>query len=504
MMRSLFASVSALKNHQLRMDVIGNNIANVNTVGFKSSRVVFQEILSQTLRASTSPQEDRGGLNPRQVGLGMMLGAIETNHTQGSMETTGKMTDMAIEGDGFFILKDGSRRYYTRAGVFGVDKSGSLVSDINGMKVMGWKAINGKIDTNQELTVLEIPIGKISDPKATTTIEFGGNLEADLNGELTFPASMTVKDGDGNDCTFSIKLEEDGFNKWEWTVDSTANVAMTPSPGTITRDSDGNYTISPTDFQIDNGGSPVQLTLRQSGDGLELYNSTTGEVVATAPYIPPEIVQTVDVFDSLGNTHTVTATFEKIDVNTWKWTMTGGDSSTTGTIVFDTSGRVEQVTGNPLQFSPEGAATVSIMPDFSEVVQNANESSLVVKSQDGYPAGTLESFSVNETGTVIGEYSNGRTEELGQVALASFTNPTGLLKAGDTVFAESTNSGMAEVGQAGSGGRGKITPGALEMSNVDLSREFTNMIITQRGFQANSRVITTSDEMLQELVNLKR
>ena len=176
MMRSLFSGVSALKNHQVRMDVIGNNIANVNTVGFKSSRVAFRDILSQTIKAASSPQGNRGGTNPMQIGLGMALGAIQTDHTQGSPETTGRMTDMAIEGNGFFILSDGPRRFYTRAGLFEVDRDGSLNSAVNGMKVMGWRAKDGVIDAEQDIDTLTIPMGKTISPIATKIVGFAGNL----------------------------------------------------------------------------------------------------------------------------------------------------------------------------------------------------------------------------------------------------------------------------------------------------------------------------------------
>ncbi len=405
-MRSLFSGVSALKNHQVRMDVIGNNIANVNTVGFKSSRVTFRDTLSQTLRAASSPQGGRGGVNPMQVGLGMALGSIQTNQTQGSPEMTGRQTDMAIEGNGFFVLSDGPRRFYTRAGLFDVDGDGSLISSVNGMKVMGWRAATGQIDIDQPMEALLIPMGKTINPIATTTIKFGGNLDSRI---------------------------------------------------------------------------------------------AAGE----------SVTQTVEVFDSLGDTHSVNLTFTKTDTgsNTWSWTASGGSGTVaggSGTIMFDTSGNMINATGPAFQFTPPGANSVSITPDFTGVVQNAAEGTLVFKSQDGYPQGTLVGYSVDDSGVIIGEYSNGLTENLAQIATAVFSNPNGLLRAGDTTFTVSANSGEPEVGQPGNGANGKLTPGALEMSNVDLSQEFTDMIITQRGFQANSRIITTSDEMLQELVNLKR
>ena len=277
-MRSLFSGVSALKNHQVRMDVIGNNIANVNTVGFKSSRVTFRDTLSQTLRAASSPQGGRGGVNPMQVGLGMALGSIQTNQTQGSPEMTGRQTDMAIEGNGFFVLSDGPRRFYTRAGLFDVDGDGSLISSVNGMKVMGWRAATGQIDIDQPMEALLIPMGKTINPIATTTIKFGGNLDSRI---------------------------------------------------------------------------------------------AAGE----------SVTQTVEVFDSLGDTHSVNLTFTKTDTgsNTWSWTASGGSGTVaggSGTIMFDTSGNMINATGPAFQFTPPGANSVSITPDFTGVVQNAAEGTL--------------------------------------------------------------------------------------------------------------------------------
>ena len=404
MMRSLFSGVSALKNHQVRMDVIGNNIANVNTVGFKSSRVTFRDTLNQTLRAASSPQGGRGGINPMQIGLGMTLGAIQTDHTQGSPESTGRQTDIAIEGNGFFILSDGPRRFYTRAGLFEVGGDGSLVSSVNGMKVMGWNAdANGGIDADQAGEPLLIPMGQTISPIATTEIRFGGNLDSRM---------------------------------------------------------------------------------------------AVGE----------SVTQTVEVYDSLGDTHSITLTFTKLATNNWGWTArdASGADLGNGTLDFDEHGDIQGNPNDTFSFSPTGADPVSITPKFTGVVQNASEGTLVFKSQDGYPQGTMVGYNVNDSGVIIGEYSNGLTKNVGQIATAVFGNPGGLLRVGDTAFSISANSGEPEIGRPGSGANGKLSPGALEMSNVDLSEQFTDMIITQRGFQANSRIITTSDEMLQELVNLKR
>lgn len=513
MMRSLFSGVSALKNHQVRMDVIGNNIANVNTIGFKSSRVTFRDILSQTLQAASSPQGGRGGTNPMQIGLGMALGAIETDHTQGSPEVTGRQTDMSIEGNGFFILSDGPRRFYTRAGLFGVDRDGTLISSVNGMKVMGWPAVNGVIDTNRDIGTLEIPMGKTISPIPTTTVKFGGNLDSRMKGLWELSKSEITVGGE----KFSVEITEGAdFGEWTLTITSQTDPAQTGSVTLSYEDDGSGNLVLKSDSQTLAVGTPgVSFDIEDvvgtptTAGGLSIRETgTTGTPLSTATLQPPQVTQTVDVFDSLGNTHSVNFVFTKIDVgndtSTWKWEAKGGGEETSGEVTFDAKGNLVSVSGAPLHFEPAGANPVEIMPDFAAVVQNASEGTLVFKSQDGYPQGTLIDYSVDESGIIIGEYSNGLTENLGQIATAVFSNPVGLLRAGDTTFVVSANSGEPEVGQPGRGANGKVTPGSLEMSNVDLSQQFTDMIITQRGFQANSRIITTSDEMLQELVNLKR
>lgn len=409
MMRSMFAGVSGLRNHQTRMDVIGNNIANVNTVGYKTSRVTFQDALSQTIRGATAPQGNRGGINPQQVGLGVALSSIDVLHTPGNLQTTGVNTDLAIQGNGFFILGgEGNQRYYTRAGNFTMDTSGRLVYG-NGLQLQGWMANDaGEIQTGGNPQGITLPIGTTIDPQATSEITLTGNLNS-----------------------------------------------STPDGESFTRN--------------------------------------------------------LQVYDSLGNPHTIQIVFTKT-ANDREWNWIAQDSAGTpidgadGTLTFDTSGHIPAgTTGTILNWSPgSGAADLTITIDFSAISQQHAEDSSVGYKQDGYRMGYLDSYRIDSAGTVIGIFTNGLANNIAQIAVATFNNPAGLEKMGETMFRTSSNSGEAQINISGIGGAGTVTPGALEMSNVDLSQEFTDMIVTQRGFQANSRIITTSDEMLQELVNLKR
>jgi len=404
MMRSMFAGVSGLRNHQIRMDVIGNNIANVNTVAFKSGRVNFQDIFSQTIRGASAPTVTAGGTNPQQVGLGMAVAAIDTLHIQGNLQLTGKVTDVGIQGNGFFVLRSGGQYIFTRAGTFDQDAGGYLVNTSNGLRVQGWVTMSGVYPNKDEsnLTDIQIPLGQNIPADATANVRYAYNLDA-----------------------------------------STAIGASRVSP--------------------------------------------------------------VKVFDSLGMQHTVEITFTKTDVNEWDWqAVAGGAPVAAGTITFTTDGTVDTGVAGAVTYNPPGTDPLNVAVDFSSVTQFASETTISAIERDGYPMGALEGFTIDANGVISGSYSNGLNQQLAQIGLASFSNPVGLIKRGENMYEESNNSGMRQVGEAGSGGRGRMAPGNIEMSNVDLAREFTEMIITQRGFQVNSRIITTSDEMLQELVNLKR
>lgn len=533
MMRSMYSGVSGLRNHQIRMDAIGNNIANVNTTGYKASRVSFQDALSQTFRGAAAPAADgtRGGINAMQIGLGMNIACVDVLHTQGNLQNTGKMTDCAIQGDGFFILSDGSQEWYTRSGNFNMDENGSLVNPSNGLYVRGWMADNvGNINTNTSVTNIRLPVGQILSPRATTQIQFGGQLHPEINGALTYP-DMTVDDGGGNTTVLHFEVTPDSANFYTYnvTVTGTDGTTIDGNPngswtGTITLDpvtGDVIGTVPAGPFQVIPPGSATTLFINVptggQTDGGQFDDG--GTVIATAVFHPVQpLVTTPRVYDSLGNAHTITTTITKIGVNTWSWSAVNElglpMANSTGVLTFDAAGNLTSGIPPAMTFTPSGANQLSISPDFSAIRQVSDGKPLTDKYvspfevtspfQDGYPAGTLEGFNIDKSGTIVGVFSNGQNRNLARIAMANFTNPGGLIRVGDTMFQESNNSGPPQVGAAGKNGRGLITPGAVEMSNVDLSEQFTDMIVTERGFQSNSRVITTSDEMLQELLTLKR
>ena len=410
MLRSMASAISALRNHQTFMDVVSTNIANVNTTGYKASRVTFQDVMSQTLSSASAPTDTVGGINPVQVGLGMRLGGIDTIFTQGNPRATGQPRDLAIQGDGFFVLQQGDTTYYSRDGVVDVGTDNTLVNPTTGMRLMGWVAdTTGAINTGLPTGAITIPYGT-GEARATTEVTYQGNLDAEAEATDTVEATIPVYDSLGEIHALTLTFTKTANDReWTWAVTAPAGVTVAnPTGTTIAFDSAGAYS------------TPETTTIDLTG-------------------------------------------------------FTNGAANMTGVVL-----------------------------DFSSLTQLAQASEVGATNQDGLSAGTLIDFSVNEFGEVLGLYSNGMSRTVAQIALASFNNPAGMLRMGQNLFFPSPNSGTASVGAPGEGSRGRVWSGYLEMSNVDLAREFTDMIIAQRGFQANSRVVTTSDEILQELVNLKR
>ncbi len=722
MLRSLWSGVSGLKSEQEAMDVVGNNVANVNTIGFKKGRITFVDVLSQTLSAATGPEGNIGGKNATQVGLGDTVAVVDNIFSQGSLQATSKITDMAIQGDGFFIVSDdGGKTYrYTRAGDFSFDAAGNLVNP-EGFIVQGWMANDEthKINTAASISNIVIPQDKTVPAGITKNITIKANLNGgdkieemapahgtvdennkpttpddmavlfDVNGEAinlgktiaTFAKSSTsfstiydiggnqvqlssgatvtmdvtyagstahvsVVFGSGADFTtlgglasaikskinsalgttvVSATITPDGELKLTDVGTSAitiANIATTndlngylkhglinlqggegrsatinagdsrttlpflSNPGDVLAmsfDGGANYDayryvqsdtgVGNNDFHtiedlraeiqndIVNGGnsSPWATSTNQNLDWVKI-DPKTGEIVihnystdnkvigavysnnlkfatimgtlsglvnsgsdvASQPFEAAVHTTSIDVYDSLGNKHTVTFTFRKASYDpitkhtTWTWQATvpepGEVSNDKGEVQFDQTGRLVYLS-SPLAITIDwknGTASQVINLNFGDIntfdglTQFSLPSQTTAESQDGYPGGSLQRIMINQDGVIVGIFSNGKSYPLAQVALAKFANDEGLMKEGNSMYSETANSGAPLIGTAGTGGRGTFAPSHLEMSNVDLAEEFTNMIIFERAFQANSRSITTSDQMIQELLNLKR
>ena len=463
MMRSLYSGVSGLQNHQTRMDVIGNNISNVNTNGFKRGRVNFQDMISQQMSGAAKPTDELGGVNPKEVGLGMTVASIDNIFTQGNLQSTGVSTDIAIQGNGFFLLKSGEESFYTRNGSFGLDRDGTLVNPANGMRVQGWMAeeVNGQMLVSTAATPedLIIPVGSKDPAKETTNVNFACKLNkntpeimegasADDIYKGTWGTEQKIYDSFGNEHMLSVSFRRvpGNPNQWEATV------------------------------QID----PDNADYTQTRVGL----GTT---------------------DGMGNTFLVN--FDNYGSLASVSDSAGNLSNTEGQIVIQTSFAVAEsnpdAEGNPYRQTLNiNLGTIGSFKD--TITQSASKSTTKAFYQDGYTMGYLDNFKIDSSGIITGVYSNGTNRTIGQIALASFANDRGLEKAGDNTYVESNNSGMARIGESGVAGKGTLMAGALEMSNVDLSEQMVDMIVTQRGFQSNAKTITTADTLLETVLSLKR
>ena len=482
MMRSLYSGVSGLKNHQTRMDVVGNNISNVNTTGFKSSRVTFSDTLSQTLSGASAPTENRGGTNPKQIGLGSATSAIDTLFTDGSVQSTGVNTDLCLSGNGLFIVKDGDLSYYTRNGNFKFDKKGYYVNS-DGLKVQGWSATTpgDAINTNGQPSEICIPAGKTMAASATTKATFSSNL----NAAEPMIKSITITTADGQ--TETIDTAKSTFKIGGGYKGSTiASLTLNMTDGTNTTETEGSFTV---------GYSKPKTT------------------IAT-------------VYDSLGNSHNVVIYMTKTgaDKNGSKWQMSLADVKTDGTstatlkdsngkdinlampkteVKFNVNGGYDTGSGTTTLTLTNGAVgTQTVALDFTALTQYAG-SSTAFATTDGNAAGTLKSVSIDSNGVITGTYTNGLNVQEAQVAIAQFNNASGLTKTGNSLYTESNNSGTPNIGTISDLGC-TVTPSSLEMSNVDMASELTDMIVTQRGYQSNSKIITVSDELLETLINMKR
>jgi len=471
-MRSMFSGVSGLRAHQLKMDVIGNNISNVNTVGYKSQRATFQEVFNQTIKGASSPQLGRGGTNPQQIGLGISLSSIDTFHIRGAVQRTDNNTDLAINGDGFFILSNSSdflSRTYTRAGNFKLDEYGNLVAS-NGYRVLGYMedeernpAPDGSTVLKSVLEGIVISKSKSFPAKATDSATMEGNLDKDL---ARIPAGADIGDYisyNANDKSFEI----------------TGGVKFRETTSVFYDSLGGQHKVKFTFIRGLADGSTVGSdnewgVIIQNLDDMSYFAKDDSTTVGNPPSLDQVVIPIK--FDSNG----------KID------------PSVTSKITLVIPGT------DPNDDTIQLFEDMNIEVNFEGLTQFANDSTASITNKNGYPQGYLDSFSIGQSGEIFGIFTNGQSRVIGQIALASFKNPAGLEKTSENMYQVTPNSGEPIIGIPGSSGLGALNPGTLEMSNVDISAEFTEMITTQRGFQANSRIITTSDEMLQELVNMKR
>lgn len=562
MMRSLYSGVAGLKTHQTRMDVIGNNIANVNTTAYKSSSMTFSELMSQTTQKASGPNATTGvgGTNAKQIGLGVKAGAINTAiTTQGSAQSTGNPFDIMITGDNFFVVSNGSENFFTRDGSFYVDGAGNLAMTSTGYNVMGWGVDettgNIKQDTVSALRIMSAA-NMTYPPEATTQANISGILDENdkdvtsANGKTvnlnffdargySYTAKFTFKQS-GGDATnvYSMELTKlldstgaeidissvtfGGTDKKTQQIETPVklNTDAYKWNGTVLETTGGDPVVNLTDlFTGGTLNTPITETVQ---NGLDAIAKAYGYEGATDEFLnlcyTNTAGTTVTILDMLGNM-SQGLTDDVLPADGSTYTMTGRQFNGINVVFDPDTGKIQTVDGKPTDFTTNvdftalGGNFANITIDLSQCnnYDNKGTSTIGATSGDldglgtGRRLGEMIGVSIQKDGMIYASYDNGMTKLLGQIATAAFANASGLEKQGDNLYSATLNSGEFDgIGVDITAGGGYMSTGQLEMSNVDLSSEFTEMITTQRGFQANSRIITVSDTLLEELTNLKR
>lgn len=542
MMNGLNSAVSGLKAQQTALDVIANNIANVSTTGYKSQTVSFSDLLSQTLSAASGANSTTAGKNPTQVGLGVSVAGVSTDMSVGSTETTNDSLDIALSGDGFLIVNGGSEGKYqfTREGDLAIDEDGNL--NVNGYKVCGWESSytvdedgDKTFNTTGDVESINIYNGnnKVIAANATTSADFSGSLNSASStaagatgltsigdtSDLTFDSAseITVYDAQGNSYDVTVNWKkcavENGITSWYWEAD-TNDAAISPSSGYAAFDSNGNMVSSATTLSAAvNANTTADTTINTAGydypDVSIGTGSATGDYTVTVAQDSDGSTWDITLTYPDGTTKTVTAS----DDGAATFTTTAGtitlaapEDIAAGATTFTVNSTTTAFNMAPdLTLTPPATAgtdPVVVAMDFSDITTTNTDESGVTGDADGNVAGTLQNVSISQDGTIVGTYSNGQTKSIAQIALAAFNNPEGLEKLGNNLYAATNNSGDFNAVVAGTNGTGTVTSSALELSNVDLAAQFSAMMVSQRAYQANSKVISASDEMLQSLINM--
>ncbi|MCH8164185.1 MAG: flagellar hook-basal body complex protein [Planctomycetes bacterium] len=585
---ALFTGLSGLASNARRLDVIGNNIANINTIAFKSNRMVFAPTFSRNFSLGTAPSESSGGTNPGQVGLGVSIAGTQRNFNNGSISATGVSTDVAIEGDGLFIVEAAGERFFTRAGAFQRNEANDLVN-ISGGKVMGFAVDDQFNIIDGNLVELNIPVGTLTLAEATRNVTFNGNLNPSgvvaTTGSThtnrafyTDPALLTLLATAAYDLTVAGNdlFIDDGAGGSFLAIDGGEGAVVTIrglekggkdlgdhsfafSATAVTGVDDFGATLQDFIDFLDNvlglDGSTISgqtlgggisfaagvITISGNEGTVQDLDIETADLTVTYPpgYAGTAISQpfvmsksgqadgesvrtSFIVFDSLGSPLTVDLTFVLQGTtagvgSTWEYLAESADNDSLdrvvglGVVQFDTNGRFLSATNLAFSMIRANGATspLTVTMNFDTgtdaiTALTDTTSSLAAVFQDGSPIGTLSAFSIGEDGIMSGSFTNGLTRTIGQVALAKFSNSEGLVDAGNNLFRVGPNSGTALITQPLEFGTGRLVGGALELSNVDLSQEFINMILASTGYTAASRIITMTDELIDQLLLLGR
>jgi flagellar hook protein FlgE len=559
---ALSSGVTGLQAHQKMLDIAGNNLANVNTVAFKASRITFEELMSQTVEQASQPTDRVGGTNPEQIGSGVGVSSITPNTEQGSIVNTGNPLDLAVEGAGYFVVSDGEQHLYTRAGAFAVDAEGRLVDPSSGYRVQRI-GLTGEVDGFQTVgdSNLRVPYDVALPARATSEVSITGNLSSDATGltrAQALTSSLRYTYDDGREPTDATEIDQlDQFSGGSGaggglgagqtgtiTISGYSPDGSSLSSGlsfTVTGATTVGDLINHLNTNVLNGATAtlvngkIRITDDQAGyskSDISLSYAGAG-TLETPPYFEMTTVGgdevkniNIAVYDSQGGKHVLSAALVRTDTsNTWDMVLTSvsGDiasilpenrrindlafNAQTGAFAgIPTSEAAQFVMSfdhDPLH-SQAIALNLGTTGSFDGLTQFAGNSTAVARDQDGYEAGNLSAVSVDGEGVLIGAFSNGVKKEIATVQLALFNNPAGLQGVGGGYFTSSANSGAAVATEAMRSGAGSIRGGALEKSNADVATEFVNMIEAQNGFQANARTIRVANDILQQLTNLIR
>ncbi len=539
-MRSLSSGVSGLRGMESKMDVIGNNIANVDTTGFKSGRVSFSEMMSQsTSRPNQSGQNAPQRMN--QIGLGVQVASIDRNLNQGSIETTDRPTDLAIDGQGYFMVNDGETDFLSRAGNFEFNDDGKLVTQ-GGLSVQGYNAnAEGDIITGGATEDLQINMDDTYDPQATSSMDIHGNLNnnTSLAQIITQAQAFTTNSGDiadddtllqdidqftdladgdivevnlidndGNDLTAELEVEDDDTTLEDLRAaiadelndpDEQASVSLEDGVFRIQADELGESELNVLGMEVDGTGSVSSPSFQTTQ-----FGETNSQRVSST------------VYDAVGEAHTMVMELTQNDHGDWEYEISFLDGEeiidpddATGELEFDQNGNLVSDPRHALSFDPGNGSsnvnfTINFEADGNSLTERDANTTAQVASQDGFAQGELVDAFIDADGYVVGDYSNGQSRQLGQLAIGEVANPQGLSQEGSNLLGLTNESGDVSLTTANNMADTGISAGALEGSNVDLAQEFTDMIVTQRAYQSNARVVQTADQILNEAVGLKR
>jgi flagellar hook protein FlgE len=513
-MPSFYIPLSGLNADSTALNTIANNLSNMNTTGFKSQTTNFSDLFYQQVGTTGSGDEI-------QAGTGVQVASNSTDFTGGSIASTGVSTDAAINGTGFFVLDNGGSQLYSRDGNFQVSANGTLESTA-GQAVMGYSATNGVVNTSGALSDIVVPTGQVMQPTATTTFSMTQNLNSASAVGATASSPVTVYDSLGNSYVATVNYTKTGNNTWSYNV--TMPDKLTPNATNVGAVSTNKYDFGASGATLGTVDTGTNLTITApataGGTATTALPTFTGAPETVADYV-------TDMNTALGaagitvGAGGVTVTSNAAGVLTISGTniSTSGSviqdpvgANTAGSLTFNSSGNLVNPAGNVSGISfaglSDGAATMNMSwglfgsAGTGNISQTASANSTSSTNQNGFTSGEYQSFTIGSDGTVAATYSNGQTQDVGQLAIASVSNQQGLVDVGSTAYETSSASGPASVGVAGSGGRGTLEGSSLEASNVNISAEFSDLIVAQRAFEANSKAVTTFDTITQETINM--